>query len=134
LRRERDGGDWVTLPAKGREGKAPAWPLSKASQRESTFWRREWRRPQAVMWERNGQELEVALYVRSLAAAELLDASVAARTLVRQQQEALGLSLPGLARNRWRIEHVEEPSGQPARPAGRSVRERFRVVSGDGAA
>jgi hypothetical protein len=64
-------------------------------------------RPQAVMWERNGQELEVALYVRSLADAEQMDASVAARTLVRQQQEALGLSLPGLARNRWRIGEVE---------------------------
>src|SRR4051794_27783932 len=95
------------LPAAGREGAMPKWPLSKATAREVTLWKREWRRPQAVMWERNGQELEVALYVRSLAAAEKLDASVAARTLVRQQQESLGLSLPGLARNRWRIEHVE---------------------------
>jgi hypothetical protein len=45
------------------------------------------------MWERNGQDAEVALFVRSLVAAEARDAPVAARTLVRQQQEALGLSL-----------------------------------------
>jgi hypothetical protein len=134
LRRERDSGDWVTLPAEGRDGKVPSWPLSKASSREATLWRREWRRPQAVMWERNGQELEVALYVRSLAAAEHLDASVASRTLVRQQQEALGLSVPGLARNRWRIEHVEASSPRPARRPGRSsVRDRLRVVTGDAA-
>lgn len=86
------------------------------------------------MWERNGQELEVALYVRSLVAAEQMDASVAARTLVRQQQEALGLSVPGLARNRWKI-GGDEPRSKPAkrsRSGGRSVRERLRVVTGDG--
>jgi hypothetical protein len=33
-------------------------------------WAGEWRRPQAVMWERFGQELEVALYVRCLVRAE----------------------------------------------------------------
>jgi hypothetical protein len=67
------------------------------------LWNREWKRPQAVEWERNGQEVEVALYVRSLVAAEKLDAPTNLRTLVKQQQEALGISLPGLARNRWRI-------------------------------
>jgi len=78
------------------------------------------------MWERNGQELEVALYVRSLVAAEAEDASVGSRTLVRQQQEALGLSLPGLARNRWRIASVEP---RAAAPRART-RSRLKVVPG----
>lgn len=103
--------------------------MSKATVRESVLWKREWRRPQAVMWERNGQELEVALYVRSLIDAEKVGASVAARTLVRQQQEALGISLPGLARNRWRI-------ADQARPQGASLsrsRGRLKVVAGGAA-
>lgn len=130
LRRDRDGKDWVTLP-EGRDGEPPAWPLTRASKRELALWVSEWRRPQAVMWERNGQELEVALYVRSLAAAERAKAPVNLRTLVKQQQEALGISLPGLARNRWRIEHVEPAQVGPVqRPVGASARDRFRVVTG----
>ena len=96
LRRERDGDSWITLPVEGRKGKAPAWPLSAKSKRETTLWNREWKRPQAIEWERNGQEVEVALYVRSLAAAEKLDAPTNLRTLVTRQQEALGISLPSL--------------------------------------
>lgn len=130
LRRDRDGGEWVVLPAAGREGDLPGWPLTRVSKREAVLWALEWRRPQAVMWERNGQELEVAMYVRSLVAAERMDAPVNLRTLVKQQQEALGLSLPGLARNRWRIAHVD-PVVVPAGTPGRSARNRFRVVTGD---
>jgi hypothetical protein len=81
------------------------------------------------MWERNGQELEVALYVRSVRVAEMPSAPANARTLVKQQQEALGLSLPGLARNRWRIEDVDSAPPAPA-SVGRSARDRFRVVPG----
>lgn len=81
------------------------------------------------MWERNGQEIEVALYVRSVVDAEKADASTAARVLVRQQQEALGLSLPGLHRNRWLIE-VEEDRPAPMRSAS-SSRSRLKVVAPD---
>jgi hypothetical protein len=129
LRREKDAGEWVTL-AGGREGEPPAWPLSKASARELVLWAGEWRRPQAVMWEAQGQELEVAMYVRCVAAAERRDATVAARTLVRQQQEALGLSVPGLLRNRWRIAPaVPEVEAVAPRPVG-GTRDRFKVVPG----
>lgn len=126
LRRDRDGGDWVTLPAAGRPGVAPVWPLSGGSDRELVLWVAEWARPQAVVWEQNGQELEVALYVRTFVAAEASDAPVTVRTLVKQQQEALGLSLPGLSRNRWRIETVEERSATSRAP----MRNRLKVVPG----
>lgn len=134
LRRERDGEQWVTLPAEGRKGAAPKWPLAGQSDREKELWAREWRRPQAVMWEHNGQEVEVAMYVRSLVAAEKREAPTNARTLVRQQQEALGLSIPGLLRNRWKIAD-SEPQHRGARQhvAAPASRERFKVASGTGA-
>lgn len=85
------------------------------------MWAREWARPQAVMWERNGQEVEVALYVRSLKLAEMPKAPVNARTLVKQQQEALGVSLPGLAKNNWRIGHVSAAVAPQVARAGLKV-------------
>lgn len=132
LRNDRKGvpgGDWITLPAAGREGDPPEWPLTRQSKRELALWQREWRRPQAIMWEQNGQDLEVALYVRSVVAAEKSNAPTNTRTLVKQQQEALGLSIPGLARNRWVIADVTAQH-QPARAVGPSARDRFQVVTG----
>lgn len=127
LRRDRkDDGPWTVLPAEGRTGDAPEWPLSDETKREIALWEREWRRPQAVEWERNGQELEVAIYVRTIIAAEKHDAAQNMRNLLRQQQEALGISLPGLLRNRWKIAGGDvEVEGRRQAP---SARGRLRVV------
>lgn len=103
IRNGRAGADWIRLPASGRKGEAPAFPLPRPTKRERTIWTQEWARPQAVMWEGAGQELEVALYVRTLAEAEQRGAASAIRTLLVRMQEHLGLSQPGLARNRWLI-------------------------------
>jgi hypothetical protein len=81
------------------------------------------------MWETNGQAEEVALYVRSLAFAERRDAPVSARVLVRQQQEALGLSLPGLARQRWRIATTaEQPAATTESADVVDIRSRMREI------
>lgn len=135
LRRDRksDQAGWTTLDAAGRKGKSPLWPLGQQTDRERELWAREWKRPQAIEWERNGQELEVALYVRAVTAAEALDAPVAARTLVKQLQEALGLSLPGLLRLHWKIGAPEAKAsrGAGARSVdGSSMRDRFKVITG----
>ena len=116
LRRERgtDPG-WHVLPATGRPGPAPEWPLPEASDRERKLWRTLWAKPQATRWEVLGQELEVALYVRRFAAAERPDASSSAVVVVRQLGEALGLTIPGLLRNRWQIGSAESrPAAPPA--------------------
>ena len=79
------------------------------------------------MWEANGQERQVALYVRTLAEAEKPKASAQLRLLVKQQEEILGISLTGLQRNRWII--AGAAPGQPQRPtviAGGSTKERLR--------
>lgn len=78
------------------------------------------------MWEANGQQTEVALYVRSLRDAERPKAPVSMRTLVKQQQEALGISLPGLARNRWIIASTTEAAQRPTVVSGGSAKERLR--------
>lgn len=135
LRRERDAGEWKILPAKGRVGDAPDWPLVGLTGREVDLWTVLWRKPQALMWERHGQEIEVALYVRNLSLAELPGSPVNLGTLVRQMADSLGLTTPGLRANRWRIEPAEDvpAAGRPRTTAKRtSSRSRLKVVaSGD---
>jgi hypothetical protein len=91
--------------------------------------------PQALMWERFGQEIEVALYVRRLSEAELMDSRVNLSTLVRQMADSLGLTTPGMRANRWRVMAEEVPvrpaAGRSA-PARSSARSRLKVVQGDG--
>lgn len=129
LRRDRDGDGWITLPQEGRDGPTPEWPLSDPSQRELELWEREWRRPQAVMWEQNGQEVEVAMFVRALKVAENPNAPTNSRTLVRQMMEGLGISIPGMQRNKWRI--GDPPKAKRSRASSSSVKDRLKVVQGD---
>lgn len=133
LRRERkdDQAGWIHLPSVGRQGEVPEWPLTKMTARERVLWEREWRRPQAVMWEANGQHMQVALYVRCLAEAERPKAATPLRTLVRQQEEILGISLAGLRINRWIIAELEDkPVRQPKLvEGGASIRERLKGVA-----
>lgn len=132
LRRDRpsDAATWRHLPSAGRQGDAPAWPLSRLTARERALWVEMWRRPQAIVWEENGQQVEVAMFVRSLKDAERAKAAVAMRTLVRQQMDALGLTVPGLRANRWTIDGEEgeqRATARPAAPQG-SARERLKLM------
>jgi hypothetical protein len=87
------------------------------------------------MWEELGLFDEVALYIRSLVIAERPKATVASRTLIRQHNDALGLSVPGLRMNRWIIDPEEETEPQ-ATPRTRitrlTVKDRLEVISGTG--
>lgn len=143
LRRDRraDQLSWEVLPPEGRTTPAPCWPLTDQSEREAVLWVTEWARPQALKWEQNGQEVEVAMYVRTLVAAELVDSTAAMRVLVLRQQEHLGLTIAGLARNKWRIGEIQAvpvpvkaaAAKQKARKdAKSSVRERLKVLEGGG--
>lgn len=134
LRRERDSGTWVTLPAAGRLGETPEWPLTRARQRELVIWEGLWSKPQAVEWERLGQEQEVALYVRCLIDAEKTGATAAARTIARQFADSIGLTSAGLARNKWRIVStapVQNEHGAAEVESIDQARRRLRVVAAD---
>lgn len=131
LRRERDAGEWTILPVEGRQGATPAWPLTDQSAREAELWEALWRKPQALMWERYDQGLEVALYVRRLVEAEEPKSAVVLSTLVRQLADSLGLTTPGMRSNRWRIDQ-EAATVRPAAAAvvPNSARARLRAVPG----
>jgi hypothetical protein len=132
FRRERDAGEWTELPAGGRAGDPPDWPLSDMSSRELQLWVRLWRMPQALMWERFGQEFEVALYARQLERFERPKSPIILGTLVRQMADSLGLTTPGLRANRWKIMRDETAATPAAATAGprRSSRNRLKVLAG----
>lgn len=93
----------ITLPADGRDGPEPAFPLLTPSPRELDLWARLWESPQAVMWEQLHLEFEVASYVRVLARAEMPKSSAIIWGQAKQMAESLGLSASGMQRNRWTV-------------------------------
>lgn len=138
LRRERktDAAGWRTLPAEGRNGAPPEWPLTEPTDREWNIWVDLWEKPQALMWEELGQVLEVALFARTLAEAEKPEARVDVKKMVRGYLDSMGLSVAGMLRNRWRIAPAAEEADADVvdmtarRP---SARDRIKVVpSGEG--
>lgn len=133
LARERDAGEWMILPATGRQEPPPEWPITDPTDRELELWAKLWRKPQALMWFRLGLEFEVGIYVRRLAEAEMHDARVNLSTLVRQMSDSLGLTTPGMRANRWKIEAVAEQPKTASTSSRGSARDRLKVVNGDGA-
>lgn len=103
-----------------------------ALERELDIWRDLWSTPQAVMWEREGQDFTVALYVRRLVEAEQHDSKVNLSTLVKQLGEGLGLTSPGMRSNRWKIA-PEKPDDDTGTPVAASAKTRLTVVAGGGA-
>ncbi|QVQ51308.1 hypothetical protein J4H86_21200 [Spiractinospora alimapuensis] len=137
LRRNRksDAAGWRTLPAEGRTGPTPEFPLEDVQPREWDLWRDLWTRPQAIMWEENGLHFEVALFARTLARAEGDKPRTEDAKLTRQYLESLGLTAPGMARLRWKIapadhhEAEETAAGTATKPTARkSARDRLKVV------
>jgi len=118
----------ATLPAAGRPGKPPKWPLPGRMQAgELEAWRDAWRTPQAVQWERLGWQRLIARYVRVLVESEQPDANAATRGEVRQLEDRLGLSPMAMLRLRWSI--VDDVAEEvPASPSRSSARDRLRVV------
>lgn len=131
LRRDRDGQEWLTLPASGLQD-VPEFPLVDESDREHALWLKLWQeRPQAHEWQRLGLHLEVAMYVRKLAEAESHESSAATATLVRQLGDSLGLSIAGLRVNKWKITGEEVRAQRPQKTRQRrqaSARDRLRVI------
>jgi hypothetical protein len=119
LRNDRsDVAGWKVLPITGRLGDPPDWPLPEASDREMWHWARLWKTPQATEWEKLGQVVEVAVYVRRLVEIELPGATASLGNHVLRLAEGLGLTIPGLLRNRWQIGGGQAPAPQAPAPTG----------------
>jgi hypothetical protein len=55
------------------------------------------------MWERQGLDFQVAMYVRTFLEAAEMGAPASLKTAVLRMEDTLGLSTVGLAALRWRI-------------------------------
>lgn len=110
----------VKLPAEGRKGPAPAWPLSG---RAPAVWTDLWKTPQAVAWERLGWSRVVARYCRVLLGAEDLNKDCMAEA--RQLEDRLGLTPKAMRLLLWEIssDEVSEQREQKS-----DVRNRIRAV------
>lgn len=108
----------VRLPAEGRTGEAPPWPLEQRSEREATLWTELWKLPQAVAWERHRWPHDVAMYCRWSARAEAGTlSSVAASREARMLSDRLGLTPMAMLKLRWEIVEAEiEPAAAAPRP------------------
>ncbi len=122
--------DWTVLPVEGRKGRAPALPALRVwDDEDRAYWRALWRKPQAVVWEREGH---VEFVARLLALRhDFVHGDGAAAALsgeMRQLEDRLGLNPKALMGLRWRI--VADEVAAARRPkAGGSARDRLRTVS-----
>lgn len=118
----------LLLPAKGREGKPPAWPLPRiASRVELRTWAKLWATPQAVAWENLGYHDVVGRYCRLLVASDEVGAPTALLSEVRQLEDRLGLTPVAMRRLLWVIA-PDEVTAKREENAGTSARERLRAV------
>jgi hypothetical protein len=138
----------LRLPAEGRSGPPPKWPLLGRAPR---LWAELWTTPQAAAWERLRLERLVAKYVQdSLDVAALRSVMnrtgepvkqyASLKTRVDRLEAELGLTPMGLLKNRWEIvtdevsQKREESTATPAAPAPPATpRRRLSVAGGRGA-
>jgi hypothetical protein len=128
--RSPDRSGIVHLPPEGREGDLPEWPLpGRRGAFEKDQWARVWNKPQAIMWELLGLEVQVAVYVRTLRQVSGRASSSTMTSLLRME-DRLGLTVAGLKANGWMID-APAPAAAPARRApGSSAKDRLSVIAG----
>jgi hypothetical protein len=113
-RRRNARPEWRRLPASGRQGDPPEWPLSKPTKAEAELWRQLWASPQAVAWEVFGWVRAVARYCRATVQAEKRGAVAFLLSEVRQMEDRLGLNPMAMKRLQWVIAadvEEEQPRG-----------------------
>ena len=93
----------IILPASGRPGPPPQWPLAEPDFEEQAAWRDLWRTPHAVMWEHLGWTRTVARYCRVMVAAEQPGAKITLMAEARQLEDRLGLTPRAMRSMLWQI-------------------------------
>src|SRR5215470_19470509 len=94
----------LQLPAEGRQGPTPPWPLGgKPNAAESRGWTELWKTPQAVAWERLGWTRTVARYCRVMVAAESREASPSLLGQVLALEDRLGLTPKAMRLLLWEV-------------------------------
>ncbi|MBT2213468.1 hypothetical protein [Actinomadura sp. NEAU-AAG7] len=117
----------VTLPAEGRVGDPPPWPLDgKPTRREAAAWRALWALPQAVAWERFGWTRGIARYCRHMVRAEASDASPALLAQTLAMEDRLGLTPKGMRLLLWEVA-LPADDAAPAESVS-DIRKRIKAV------
>lgn len=111
-RRRNVRAEWRRLPASGRAGDPPEWPLSKPTRAEAELWRQLWASPQAIAWEAFGWARTVARYCRAAIQAEKRGALAFLLSEVRQLEDRIGLNPKAMKHLQWVIaaDVEEEPA------------------------
>lgn len=94
----------VWLPARGREGAPPPWPLpGEMSDEENDAWAELWATPQAHAWERLGWIRTVARYCRLMVRTEDPTAYAALHAQATALEDRLGLTPKSMRLLLWQI-------------------------------
>ncbi len=93
----------MLLPAGGRVGVCPKWPLSPPSRAEEAAWAQLWRTPHAVAWERLEWLRTVARYCRVMVVAEAEGAAAAVLAQATALEDRLGLTPKSMRMLMWEI-------------------------------
>lgn len=116
----------TVLPAEGRKGKPPAWPLSGVwKEDEQDAWTQLWATPQATAWERMGWTRTVARYCRVMVAAEDPDATAALLAQATALEDRLGLTPKAMRLLLWQVASDEVAA---KREQVKGVRGRIKAV------
>lgn len=117
----------LLLPADGRPGDPPAWPLpGKPTKVEQDAWAQLWATPQAVAWEQLGWTRTVARYCRVMVEAEARDAAPAMLAQATALEDRLGLTPKSMRLLLWQVAADEVAE---KRQESTGVRGRIRAVS-----
>lgn len=98
------------LPAEGRQGEPPPWPLpGRRTAAERDAWAELWATPQAAAWERLGSGCvrEVARYCRLRGVAERPNATAAQQAQVTALADRLGLTPKAMRLLLWEVAYDE---------------------------
>lgn len=117
----RPKADSRKLPASGRDGESPDWPLSEPSAAELDLWDELWATPMATAWESFGWFRVVARYARLLLIAEEPPFHPPFLAELRQLEDRLGMTPVSQARLRWEIVDDFPASVTPMAPKLRVV-------------
>ena len=93
----------LKLPAEGRKGDPPSWPLASQSLGEERAWADLWKLPQAVAWERMACVRTVARYCRIVTLAEHPEADTKLMAQAVMLEDRLGLTPKSMRMLLWEI-------------------------------
>lgn len=115
------------LPADGRKGDPPAWPLpGRLTAAEREAWAQLWSTPQAVAWEKLGWTRTVARYCRVMVESEKRDATAALLAQATALEDRLGLTPKSMRMLLWQI--ATDEVAEKRQESSESARGRIRAV------